>query len=733
MKTLAERRQRRSDDSDARLRELLTKAVPDPSGTALVAVGGYGRRELSPFSDLDVVLVHTGAVQNIAEIAGRIWYPLWDSGTRLDHAVRTLDDMRKVASSDLRGALGMLDARHVAGDPAITVQLRSTVLADWRAAARRRIPAVREDWQARAGRAGQLAYAAVPDIKESQGGLRDGVMLRALVSTWLVDVPHAEAERCRNQMLAIRDTLHEVTGKPGDRLLPEVLPGLAEHLGYDDPDAFQRHVRGLGRRMNHLTTLTWHRLDGVLETPRRGPRRRRPDLEWLSPGLARSGNEVVLESTAKPADAPLLLLRAAALAAERRLMLAPASARRLAQEGARVPEPWPREARDLLVRLLGAGPGLVAVWETLEEVGAVETLLPEWAGVRMLASTSAVHRFTVDRHLIEACVHASGLLQRVSRPDLLLVAVLLHDIGKSAPGDHSVAGAETATGIARRWGFTEPDAAMIGRLVRHHLLLPHTAIRRDPDDPATVALVAERVGGIGVLELLAAMTECDARATSPAAWTAWRRGLVEGLVRRTRDALEAVPVSEAEPSWPGRDVGHCWVDAESSAEGTTLLVGAPDRVGLLASVAAAIALSGLQVRSARAGSRGGTGWSRWRLSDEYVDPARFRQRLLGVLGGTVDVEARLSPPNDREPPHVSLHPEASARATVIEVRAADWRGLVYAVCSAMAGLGLEVRSAYLETLGPRAVDVFYVADPGTGPLPAARGEGAAAAVRRALS
>ncbi len=730
-RTLHDQRSRRSDDSDASLRALLERAVPEHTGIALVAVGGYGRREMSPQSDLDVMLLHAPGRADVAEVAEQVWYPLWDDGVRLDHSVRTLDQAEAAAGDDLRTVLGLLDSRHVAGDPTLTLQLRSRLLAQWRAEARRRLPQLQRESRDRAERAGDLAYAAVPDLKESRGGLRDGVVLRALVASWLVDVPHAELERCRRELLAVRDGLHLVTGRPGDRLLPEVAPELAELLGAGDAVTLQRWVRALARRMTHLSTLTWHRVDATLESPRRGTGVRRPSLQPLGPGVARSGAEVVLDGRARPDRDPLLMLRAAAEAAERRLMLAPSTATRLARHRTVPPSPWPRAARDLMVRLLGSGPSLVPVWETLEEVDALESLLPEWERIRLLPSSAPVHRFTVDRHSVQTCVEASALMLRVGRPDLLLTAALLHDIGKGDHGDHSVAGADMARDIARRWGFSVTDADTVADLVRHHLLLPHTATRRDLDDPATLALVAERVRTPQFLDLLAALTEADARATGPAAWSAWRRGLVRELVGRTRAALVDVPAEVRVEPWPQVAVDRAWVGAAPFDGGSVLTVGVPDRVGVLAAVSAAVTAAGLPVRSARAAVCDGVGWSRWEVADEHVDPARVRQRLLGVLDGTAPARD-LRPPQGRRPPQVEARPEESARATVLEVRDSDWRGLLHTVCSALAGAGVEVRSAHVETLGPQAVDVFYVSEPGSGPLSDTRTVEAVDAVRRAL-
>ena len=198
-------------------------------------------------------------------------------------------------------------------------------------------------------------------------------------------------------------------------------------------------------------------------------------------------------------------------AAERDLILSPHTAARLVRESPDLPDPWPEEARDLLVRLLAAGPGLLPVWETLEETGALARLLPEWERVRLLPHASVVHRFTVDRHLVETCIEASRMIRRVARPDLLLVSALVHDIGKGGLLEHSVAGEPIAGELARRLGFSASDAAVVASLVRWHLLLAEVATTRDLEDPATVGHVVERVSDPLTFDLLTVLTEADGR------------------------------------------------------------------------------------------------------------------------------------------------------------------------------------------------------------------------------
>jgi [protein-PII] uridylyltransferase len=717
------------------------------TGVALVAVGGYGRRELAPHSDLDVVLVHDADVDPGA-VAEKVWYPLWDSGSRLDHSVRSFPQMVAAAEDDLKVALGLLDVRHLAGDPNLTLRLRATMLASWRREARDRLPELRRLVDRRHEVVGELAHVSVPDVKEAEGGLRDATVLKALEATWLVDVSGPELERSRQALLDFRDLLHAQTRRPTDRVAPELWDAVADGLGLADAAAAQRHVREIGRRVTHLSRLTWRRVASVLARPTSVRDARRPALEPVAPGVALSRGEVVLAARARPDRDPVLLLRAAAEAAERDVVLAPATAARLVRECAPLPIPWPAEARDALVSLLASGDGLREVWGTLEETGALAGFLPEWERIRMLPHASPIHRFTVDRHVVETCVEASRLIRTVARPDVLLVAALLHDIGKGGLTEHSVAGEPIARAVARRMGFDDAAVDLIALLVRWHLLLSETATSRDPDDPATVDALLAAVPTAEALTLLLALTEADGRAASPQAWSTWRAGLVTRLARRAlARAGGEEPPAEAEEAVRVPDVvrrGGAWVSVEPDLGGARVTVVAPDRVGLLADAAAVLALQRASVRSARAWAQdaddhrtgqdtGTVSVSVWEVAEPDLDAAVLRERLAAIAEGRLDAVSRLArPAPSRLEPVVAVRYGESRRATVLEVRTDDRPGVVHVVCAALAACDVSVRSAHVSTVGPQAVDVFYLQEQGAGRLSDERAAEAAHAVRGAL-
>jgi [protein-PII] uridylyltransferase len=732
------RRKALSDLTDRWVRDLLG---PDPlPGVALVAVGGYGRRELLPGSDLDVVLVHDGAAsaEQLGSLADAVFYPMWDSKVPLDHSVRTLDEAAAVARDDLKVALGLLDARHVAGDPAVTRALAERNLADWRRRASTRLPRLHEAVTSRAKRSGELAYLLEPDLVDSYGGLRDTIVLRAVAASWVADWPHSSGiEESRAWLLTVRDALHRTTGRRSDRLLMQEQDEVAALVGLMDADVLLRRVSEAGRAIGHASDVAWRSVERALAArSRRSLLRRRSPRRPLADGVVEHEGEAVLARDVDPATDPGLPVRAAAAAAQAGLPLSVATLERLAVESPDLPVPWPGSVRDDFVRLLGAGRTGIAVWEDLEAAGMVVRWLPDWERVRHRPQRTPIHRHTVDRHSIEAVAESAELTREVARPDLLLVSALLHDIGKGWPGDHSATGCVIAQTLGARMGFDEDDVTTISELVRHHLLLPTVATSRDLDDPATTTMVAELVGSIERLDLLATLTEADARAAGAQAWTPWRASLVRHLVRRVRAQMlgrepdPATTVSRVEPwvrTLASSGAFDVMVAAPDLDEVCRVTVVAPDRLGLMAAVAGVLTLHRLEVRGASIDTVGDSAVQIWRTVSAFGPPPDdhvLRHDLRRALDGSLDVTAKLAgrrrdrrtSPVRSGPPRVQLVPGASDTATVLQVRAHDEPGLLHTVATAVAAAGACVRSAVVDTLGADAVDVFYLVDLQGAPL-----------------
>ncbi|MGN6089234.1 MAG: [protein-PII] uridylyltransferase [Actinomycetales bacterium] len=764
----ARARQARAGRADAWVRGLWDAAGFPGAGWALLAVGGYGRGELAPASDLDLVLVHE-AGEGAPDRAARLWYPLWDSGVRIDHAVRTPADLRRVAAEDLAVVVGMVDARLVAGDAALGARSVAAVLADWRAGAHRRLGPLRGACAERAARSGEVAFALEPDLKEGRGGLRDAAVLRAVAASWLADRPHGRVDAAMATLADVRDALHLVAGRPTERLLRDHQVAVAQLLGLP-VEELRRSVAAAGRDVAHALDGVWRRAmpggDGRRRRRLLVPGRSRSSVR-LAPGVDLSNGEAVLAADADPAD-PSLPLRVAAAAAEADVLVAPATVELLAAAPP-LPVPWPRSAREALLTLLGAGPACLGVWEDFDRAGAVAAWLPEWEPVRSLPQRSAAHRWTVDRHLVETAIQASHLARRVRRPDLLLLAALTHDLGKAAADvDHPRAGVGPTRSVGARLGLSEADLEVLARLTEHHLLLAQLATRRDLDDPATVDALVAAVPDADSLELLHALTEADSRATGPGTWTAWRSSLVGDLVARAHARLLGVrpPVGDEPRRLEALDddvrrraatAPVVVVKGEAGNDGAVgVRIVALDRPGLLATVAGALALQRLAVRSAVVVTEGPLALQDWQVESEtgdWPDAVALRETLRRALEGTLDVSARLaardaayaptrrsaagatggSPVAARPPARVDVVADASVDATVIEVRAHDAPGLLHRVATAVTAAGASIRSARVATWGAEAVDALYLVNSNGAALDAGAAARVAEAVSRALA
>jgi [protein-PII] uridylyltransferase len=545
---------RREDVGDLVLRRLAEhwEAASEgrTEGVALAAVGSIARRDAGPASDLDLLLIHDGSAVKkdaLASLAQRLWYPIWDAGLELDHSVRSLTECRQVATSDLAAAAGLLDLRFVGGDPGLVQQARAAILADWRSAARNRLADLLASSRARAERFGELAYLIEPNLKESRGGLRDFVSLSALAATWLADRPHGAVDRAGEHVLDVRDALHLEAGRSQVILGRHVARPVAHRLGFAHPDDLLASLADSGRTIAFALDATERGARRSLEKSGHGSRaflaRRRnvaPRYVSVGEGLIDVDGDLALAAGAVPEDDPLLPLRAGAVAATTGLRMTPGLLEAL-DRCPPVATPWPTEARGYLFDMLRASANLVAVWEALDLAGIIVRWFPEWAGVRNRPQRSPIHRFTVDRHSVEAVVRAGRLKRKVDDPALLLVSALIHDIGKRAGAkDHSIAGAALVPGFAARLGYSAEFARDLETLVRHHLLLADLATRLNPEDAPTAKALLEPLGyRRDLLNTLRALTEADATAAGPKAWNPWREKLCDALTRTAHREIDA--------------------------------------------------------------------------------------------------------------------------------------------------------------------------------------------------
>jgi [protein-PII] uridylyltransferase len=530
---------RRSDLVDARLRELFERSDP-PAGVALIALGGYGRRELAPASDVDVLVLHEGSdTDTVSRVVDGLLYPLWDTGLEVGHAVRTPDQAVAIAEERLDALTAVLDGRLVAGDGNVWAATRSLVHGLARGdRARAFAERLREDAARRTDRFGAVSYLLEPDLKEGCGGLRDAQSMRwlslaigegddALVAARLLRAAERSAvDDAVEFLVRVRSAVHLETGRGGDRLVMDLQPAVARALGFEDEpdlravDGLMRNVFEHARQIEHVVGSAFDR-------------------------FLRGGSE-----PAAFEPSPAGVLRVFRDAAATGAVLSPATLDAVEAAGIADPVEWNDETRDAFLDVLSVGVEGSKALEALDRLGLLSRYVPAWSAVRCRPQRDPYHRFSVDVHLLRAFHEMARLIAAADDPvaveaaslatdrPALLLGALLHDIGKTGRDGHVPAGAAIAAEELRRMRVPEATAGLARFLVAEHLLLSDTATRRDLEDDDLILDVAARVGDQERLAALYLLTLADATATGPLAWTPWRATLVRELVGKVQRALE---------------------------------------------------------------------------------------------------------------------------------------------------------------------------------------------------
>jgi [protein-PII] uridylyltransferase len=777
---------RRAAALDHALAELVDTVPLPRSSVAVLAVGGYGRGEVSPHSDVDLLVLVDDKRRPSPEDLRGLLYPLWDAGFQVGHAVCTPKEAIERARGDLEAATSLLEARLVAGPVGLmdemTGRRRRWLERDGRRLARRLLEVTAER-HLRVERAG---WVLAPDLKQDVGGLRDlhAVGWLAAVAGWPRPAGRPELVRAGELLLAAREALHGQTRRKTDRVRADLQPAVAKALGLDGEDGVEQlmaAVHTAARAVEYQAAVETRTLaERLLGGPRRSGlvRRLEPGGIRLEDGLLVADPTEDESVEADPQAEVVLAMRLLAARARTGRQIARPTLAWLERTFDRAPlEAWSEPLRSAFMTVL-RGPEAVGACELLDHVGGWAVLLPEWVPVRGRIQRDPWHRYTVDGHAFAAAAEVSRLLEQDERAagtaeeagdlDALYLAAILHDIGKGSGEDHSVAGELLARRALARMGLDADELEEVGVLVRHHLLLVETAIRRDLDDPSVVEGVAAALGSPRRLRLLHLLTVADGLATGPAAWNDWKGTLVADLAARVLHVLErgAPPspgdpevlvgrIEAARPALAGQ-VGRLLatlpdtylstlaaVDADELAEELELLADPPgpggvryrldpsgdghglvtvcaaDRPGTLARTTGVLALHRVSVLRAHVWSTS-AGLALQRFAVQA--PANLRWERLGAdldaaWAGRLAVEARLErkardyrPPAPVEP-DVRVLPDESAHSTVVEVRAGDALGLLHAFAAALGDLDLDVRVAKIDTLGDRVVDTFYVRSP----------------------
>ena len=711
-----------SDLLDAWIMEIASNA-DIPNGVALVAVGGYGRQEMAPASDLDIILVHTNnaAYEDFAE---RVWYPIWDAGLKLGHRVDTVDGLLKIARSDLDTATALLSSRILAGSNELALELAVGAAKQWRENAVDNAVRLSERLDEEHERTGEVAFVLSPDLKDGRGGLRDVQSLHWARATGVLAENGSDdgLMEAYETILRARVALHRLTGRAGDRLVLDYQDDVAAALGYSDADHMMADVAAAARSIAWVSDAAWFWVERSIE-----PHRRASDIERLSDGIVIDAGLLTLSDDANLDDVTVIF-RVGHAAASRHAFIERTVLDRLAAATHTVPEPWTEEMRHGFTDILRLGRPAIAVIEAFDQVGLMSKIMPEWEPCRSRPQRNAYHRFTVDRHLLEAAAEASVLSERVDRRDLLVLGALLHDIGKGYPGDHTDVGVELIENIGARMGYDEHDQGILTAMCRHHLLLPDVATRRDLDDDGTISFVAEQVETVELLDLLGCLTEADSIATGPSAWNASKAALLRTLVERVRFVLEGgAPAEVVRDLFPGPEEREL-MQSDGFAvriDSATITVVQRNRAGAFSRVAGVLTLNGLDIISARAHTEGATALSQFVVHHDQFDLGRLERQLRAGANGELALEARVGERRrtyaksfkrssaDPIVPSVTVDNRTSEHGTVIEVTCRDQIGLLYRISRALSEMRIGISTALIQTMGDTVVDTFYVNSNGT--------------------
>ncbi len=744
---------RRSELVDACLVRLWERTGV-PEGSALVAIGGYGRRLQLPASDIDLMLLHDRvSPEEVRRITDAILYPLWDAGLVVGHAVRTPEECLDIARRRFDALTAMLDARVLAGDPALAEHALAPVRDEATRDPGAFAEAIRSAASERRDRFGSAAHLLEPELKEGGGALRDVSSVRWLEVAVGGDLERAGALRTHERerldvaeefLVRARSAVHLESGKRTDRLISDLQPAVARTMGFvDEPrltatDGLMRALFRHARDVEHLLGVVVDRIVAGSHAP------------------AEDAGGV------EPADADGVLTALAHLAD---LDGVPSASLLDSIEEADVSDPvtWTASTRDAFLRLLRAGQPGIRMFEALDRLDLLARYVPAWRAVRCRPQRDPYHRFTVDGHLTEALAGMVRLLVAgdpddpihdelaplLTDHDALLLGTLLHDIGKIGEGSHVAIGARAAAETLNAMGLAGDTEELAVFMVTEHLLLPDTATRRDLTDENLVLDVAARVRSQERLAALYLLAKADAEATGPAAWTPWRQTLIRELVVKVQHVLERgemgeqlatrltdrvgrirdLLVDEPEPDVerfilrmprgyflsvePAQAARHYRTIAPpigaievrtTSTSGTRpgayeLLVVAADRPGLLSWIAGALAIGGISILSAQVfTTEDAAAVDLFEVEGAFepeITESRwraFRSTLRRTLEGSISLERRVEEKRSSYP-----SPRAATPVTLqVDNRASDFSTVVEVGAPDRIGLLYDITRVFAD-------------------------------------
>ncbi len=779
---------------------------------AIIGVGGYGRGEMAPQSDVDLLFLTPWKVTPWVEsVVESMLYVLWDLKLKVGHSTRTVRDCLRLGAEDYTIRTALLERRLICGDASLAQDLADQLWSNlFNGTVSDFIEAKLQERAERHRKQGGQRYILEPNVKEAKGGLRD---LQALywIAKYRYRVREASDlvglgvftqeeftafEAAERFLWCVRCHLHLLAGRAADMLTFDMQVEVAARMGYSDHagrrgvehfmQAYFRHATRVGELTRIL--LVAQEADNVKAKPGLMAlfKRRR---KVRAPYVENQGRLDIADEDAFLAD-KLNLLRIFEEALRTGLLLHPhamrliAANRHMIDRGLRAN---PEAAKLFLGLLLKHGNPERAL-RRMNELEVLSAFIPEFAPIVAMMQFNMYHSYTVDEHtiqvisnlaqiergeLVESLPLSSEILEKGVNRRVLYVALLLHDIGKGRPEDHSILGARIARMVAPRLGLRPKECETVEWLVRHHLLMSDMSQKRDIADPRTIRDFAKAVKTRERLDLLTVVTVCDIRGVGPGVWNNWKAQMLRALHRATAAALEngledvnretreakaKQLFREALPDWSegalrteiGRHYGPYWqgiptaaqvrfanllwdlkdgevrveLEADEDRDATRVLMACQDHPGVFSRLAGALSLVGANIVDARTyTSKDGLATSVFWLQDSDGHPyeasrlprlrGMIEKILLGEVATRTALEGREIKKRERKfrvPTNISFDNEGSDIYTIIEVDTRDRPGLLYDLTQALAASNIYIAQAVVATYGAQVVDSFYVKD-----------------------
>jgi [protein-PII] uridylyltransferase len=533
---------------------------------ALIALGGYGRSELFPYSDIDIlILFREDAKEEMEKVANAVLYPLWDTGLDVGHGVRTVEECLSFAKEDFFFQVAMLDARLLVGSEGLFDELLSRYRTDFIEGSRDEfVHAMKTFRRARRKRFGSHSYLLEPNIKESKGGMRDiqAMLWTAAFVFGLSDLDAIEGAgilleeeketflESWNMLSRVRNRLHYISGRKNDQLYFEQQEEVAAALEYKT----KKGVLGVENFMRDLychlqviavtTDLFFDHVDDVLGFAGG----KRAENRVVEKGIAIRNNRIHLTASKEDLESrPYLLMRCFLVSAKTGFPVHHRTRKMIGHHLDLISDKVRRSARMSrpFFEILEGGKDILAVLEVMLETGLLSAYIPEFKRIESLVQHDVYHIYTVDRHLLqsvadlrEATKSEEAVFLTIASPHVLYLATLLHDIGKGAGGDHSIIGAGMIGAVGQRLGLNEAECACLEFVIRYHLFMPENALRRDLNDEQFIRRCAETIGDAERLAMLYLISVADSHATGPSAWSEWKGALLYEMYMKVHPYLQ---------------------------------------------------------------------------------------------------------------------------------------------------------------------------------------------------